>query len=71
MGQLWYLMVDRTRKAIAIEIGHGTAMVFDGREIRHCTSMTKARKGNKTHGIFLGAMTQENNQSKKKRRFKG
>jgi hypothetical protein len=43
-----------TYYGLAIRLRHGVAAAFDGREIRHCTSVTHSGEGNATHGLFLG-----------------
>jgi hypothetical protein len=45
---------DEPYEGVAIKISHGTAIAFDGRDIRHCTTITVVGEGNHTHGIFFG-----------------
>jgi hypothetical protein len=47
-----------TWKGVALKISHGTAIVFDGRDIRHCTAKTEPGEGNNTHGLYCGVVSE-------------
>jgi len=40
---------------VVIKIRHGTAISWDGRIIRHCTSVTQTGEQNFVFGFFFGA----------------
>ena len=45
-----------TKKAVMIKLSHGVAISWDGKIIRHCTSVTKLGKNNHVYGNFFSAI---------------
>ena len=45
----------RTYNGVAIKLTHGTLISWDGRLIRHCTSVMQRRLGGHVYGTFFGA----------------
>ena len=45
----------RTYNGVAIKLTHGTLISWDGRLIRHCTSVMQRREGGHVYGTFFGA----------------
>ena len=50
-------VTGRTYNGVAIKLTHGTLISWDGRLIRHCTSMMERRPGSHVYGTFFGAKT--------------
>ncbi len=42
---------------IAIKLCHGVLIGWDGRLVRHCTSMIASREGNVVYGTFFASKT--------------
>ena len=47
----------RTYDGVAIKLTHGTLISWDGRLIRHCTSVMDRKEGCHVYGTFFGAKT--------------
>jgi hypothetical protein len=67
----WYFLLphvqlqrkDKTgyiRKPVAIRLSHGTVMEWDGRLLRHCTSITSTTKGGAAYSTFVCANERSN-----------
>ena len=54
----YYLMpnvsIDGDPRPVAIELGTGVTIVWDGRIVAHCSSKPTVGEGNSVHGCFLG-----------------
>ena len=44
---------------VLIQLGHGTSLSWDGRVIRHNTSVTTVGPGNHVFGTFFGAKSKQ------------
>jgi hypothetical protein len=44
---------------VAVRLRHGTSVSWDGRVIRHCTSVTEVGMGNHVFGTFWGAKSKQ------------
>jgi len=56
----WYLVFpnvihQKEKKAVMIKLFHGVGISWNGRIIRHCTSVTTLRNGNHVFGNFVGS----------------
>jgi hypothetical protein len=63
----WYLLLPNTQVfhdgkvyyGVKIRLRHGTSVSWDGRVIRHCTSVTEIGLGNHVFGTFWGAKSKQ------------
>ncbi len=42
-------------KGVVVQLSHGAAISWDGKKIRHCTSVTKMGENNNVYGCFFGS----------------
>jgi hypothetical protein len=55
----WYFVCQNVAPSgLAVELVNGTLLTWDGRVLRHCTSMTKVGENNSTYGFFCAASSQ-------------
>ena len=52
------VIVDRKQRAIVIKLFHGIAVSWDGRVIRHCTSVTDVGQNNHAFSNFFASYTE-------------
>ena len=58
----WYLVMPNIQvfhEGLLIKLGHGTSVSWDGRVIRHSTSVTNLGKDNHVFGTFWGAKSKQ------------
>jgi hypothetical protein len=55
----WYFVLPNVSikgsKGVVIRLGHGVAISWDGRKIRHCSSVTAVGDGNSVYGCMFGS----------------
>ncbi len=52
----WYFLMPNVvyngKRGMAIKLGHGVAVQWDGRLVRHCSTVVQTSKNNMVHGTF-------------------